>query len=417
MVSEIEMFKVKQRFATQPGMEAISVVRDELAQINQPPGKGESIAIGVGSRGISNYREIVKATVDHFGSLGARPFLIPAMGSHGGATPEGQRQILAEYGITKEFMGVPIRAAMDSDCLGQTPSGFDIFASTEALDADHVFVINRIKPHTDFLGRLGSGCLKMLTIGVGKRNGAANYHQCSVRHGYEMVLREIGNCLLDRLPVLGGLALVEDQHHQTARIKLLQPDSWITEEENLFSDARSLMPQIPFADIDLLIVDRLGKNISGTGMDTNIIGREVHGYSTLVGKEQTLPPHIKRIYVRSLTPETHGNAIGIGMADFTRKSLVNDIDLAAMHVNSLTALTPHAAKIPITCADDEEAVNLALISAGVTDPAQARVVHINDTLNLESISISSALQREAAENPALDPESESPVSLLSSLGN
>lgn len=409
------MTSVKQVFPASPDIDVQAAVRQQLTHLSSPPKPGSSIAIGVGSRGITKYHDMVNAVVDYFRSIGAKPFLLPAMGSHGGATPKGQTQVLADYGITESSMGVPIRSDMESSRIGKTESGFDLWVSRVAQQADHIFVINRIKPHTDFVGKLGSGCLKMLTVGTGKREGAANFHQCAVRHGYENVLREISLALLGELPVLGGLAIVEDQHHQSAAIELLQATSWIAREEALHIQAASLMPRIPFEDLDLLIVDRIGKNISGTGMDTTIIGRGVHGYTTLVGKQQTSPPHIKRIYVRGLTAETHGNAIGIGMADFTHLNLVDQINHSATRLNSLTSLTPHSAKIPIACATDEEAIDLALISAGVTDPVAARVVRIPDTLNLESIFISKALARETTANDTLQIQSDTQGPLLSSL--
>lgn len=373
------------------------MIQSELARLEKQPGPGECVAIGVGSRGITNYAEIVRACVDHFCDIGANPFLIPAMGSHGGATAAGQTQLLADYGITEESMGISIRASMESRKIGQTASGYDIWTSAKALAADHIFVINRIKPHTDFIGDLGSGCLKMLTIGAGKRDGAAHYHQCAIQHGYEAVLREIGSALLDKLPVLGGMAIVEDQHHQTTMLELLQPDDWIPAEERLFRLAKLAMPRIPFTNIDLLIIDRIGKNISGTGMDTNIIGRDIHSYSTLLAKSESRPPHIKRIFVRGLTPETHGNAIGIGLADFTLQSLVEQTDLNATRINSLTSLGLHAAKVPIACKNDSEAIELALASACVTDPAQARILWIEDTLNLETMRISEAMLEDATD--------------------
>lgn len=392
LAEDIRMREVTQEFPPPADLDIEREVQKQLSELSVKP--GASIAIGVGSRGITHYARIVKAVFGHFRELGGEPFLIPAMGSHGGSTEAGQRRLVEDHGLGD----LPIRAAMESSVIGRTSSGYDLYCSKEAQGADHIFVINRVKPHTDFIGDLGSGCLKMLTIGISKREGAVTYHRNAVRDGYEQVLREIGAAQIEQLPVLGGLAIVEDQHHQTSHLELLLPAIWIEREEKLFQQARDLMPRIPFEDIDLLIVDRIGKNISGTGMDTNVIGREIHSYSTLTGRNQTLPPHIKRIYVRGLTAETHGNAIGIGLADFTHRGLLEQVDHAAMRVNALTALSLHSAKIPITCDSDEEAINLALASVGVDRAEGARVVRIQDTLNLRSLLVSEAM---AANSPTL----------------
>ncbi|MBL6766397.1 MAG: DUF2088 domain-containing protein [Verrucomicrobiae bacterium] len=387
-LSQIQMTPVRQCFPESPEIDIETTVAEQVSPLFATLKPGASVAVGVGSRGITHHGRIVKAVIEQLLRAGAKPFITPAMGSHGGGTPEGQTQVLADFGISEEAFGVPIRADMAASVIGRTASGYDIWFSDVAKSADHVFVINRIKPHTDFSGNLGSGCLKMLTIGLGKRDGAANYHQTSVRDGFEKALREIGSAILQQLPVLGGLAIVEDQRHQPAAFELIERATWIEQEERLFQKATALMPKIPFTDIDLLIVDRIGKNISGTGFDTNVIGRSVHGYSTLMGREQTPPPHIKRLYVRDLTPETHGNAIGVGKADFVHRRLVEQIDRKATYLNALTSLTPHSAKIPITCDTDEEAIQLALVSAGVKDTAQARIVRIKDTLNLTTVSAS-----------------------------
>ncbi|MGB0579624.1 MAG: lactate racemase domain-containing protein [Limisphaerales bacterium] len=385
LAADIRMREVVQEFPQPTELDIEQEIRKQLADLKVK--SGASIAIGVGSRGITNYAQIVQVVFARFLEGGAKPFLIPAMGSHGGATEAGQRQLVEDHGLAE----LPIRAAMDSSVIGRSPSGYDLWCSREVQQADHIFVINRVKPHTDFIGELGSGCLKMLTIGISKREGAVTFHQHAVRDGYEKVLREIGAAQLENLPILGGVAIVEDQHHQTARLELLRPANWIEREEQLFQQARDLMPRIPFEDIDLLIVDRIGKNISGTGMDTNVIGREIHSYSTLAAREQTLPPYIKRIYIRGLTEETHGNAVGIGLADFIHQSIVPQIDHAATRMNALTALSLHSAKIPIACASDEEAIELALTSVGVTRAEDARVVQIRDTLNLRELQASEAM--------------------------
>ena len=353
---------------------------------------GARVAVGVGSRGIANLATIVTHVVSALQKAGAAPFIVPAMGSHGGATPDGQLRILADYGVTEHSAGAPIRAAMETRAVGRNSLGMEVMMGTEALDADAILPINRIKPHTDFQGGLGSGIVKMLVVGCGKHAGASGFHRSAMRLGYEEALREAAAIILQHTPVLGGVALVEDAHHQTAAVEIVQPDDFIAAEERLQSTARNLMPGLPFDDLDLLIVDRIGKNISGTGMDTNVIGRGVHGYSTHFGEQAKAGfPCIKRILVRDLTPETHGNAIGIGMADFTTDRLLEKTDRPATNVNSLTATTLHAAKLPISFPTDREAITKALGSLGLPADSPARVLRIRDTLSLESMRASEAL--------------------------
>jgi len=263
-------------------------------------------------------------------------------------------------------------------------------------------IVNRIKPHTDFTGKIGSGIVKMSVIGLGKRVGAAHYHVAASRLGYEEMLRRISRVTLQSAPVLCGVAIVENQLHETARIAVVPRDEIEAREEELFVEATRLMPKLPFDDIDLLIIDRIGKNISGSGMDPNIIGRGVHGYSSFLGQKNLPPPRIKRIFVRDLTPETHGNAIGIGFADLTTTRLVNAMDRRVTYVNALTSLTPNGAKIPIYFDTDREALELGLGSVGVPDITQARVVRIADTLSLERLQISEACLSEAEQRRDLE---------------
>jgi hypothetical protein len=344
----------------------------------------------VGSRGISNLQRIVSGVVKEIKAFGATPFIVPAMGSHGGATPEGQVGLLAEYGITEEALGAGIEASMDTALIGTTPEGVKVFFSKAALQADGVVVINRVKPHTDFVSdTLGSGILKMLVIGLGKRTGAANFHASASRHGYEHVIRTSARITLKKTPVLCGIAILENQRHETARIELLLPEKLEEDETRLYREAKQLMPQLPMDDIDLLIIDRLGKNISGAGMDPNVIGRSIHGYSSLLG-ERGSKPVVRRIFVRDLTPETHGNAVGIGMADFTTSRLVRGINQEISFLNALTALTPQSVQIPIHFETDREVLERALESLAMADTRQARVVRIGDTLSLENLQMSEA---------------------------
>lgn len=360
-----------------------------------------SIAVGVGSRGIANLKEIVKSTLDLLIAAGARPFVVPAMGSHGGATPEGQAKVLAGYGITPESLGVPVETSMEVQKIGTSIDGHDVVFSVLALHADGVVVINRVKPHTDFRGTLGSGIQKMLTIGFGKEAGAANAHRAAAHLGHETVIREFSKIVLEHVPVLCGIAIVEDQHHQTAVVKVLRRDVIPSEENRLLEQARSLMPRLPLDEIDLLIVDLIGKEISGTGMDTNIIGREISGYSSSLLEDSSVTPHISRIFVRELSPATNGNGIGIGLADFTTSRAVKALNMRYTYVNAVTSIGLQPAKIPIHFETDRETIYAALETLASPNPDALRVVRIVNTLDLERVLVSESCLGVLAEQPGL----------------
>jgi hypothetical protein len=372
------------------------------------------IAVAVGSRGIANLRQIVVKVVEWLRERGAKPFIVPAMGSHGGATPAGQVEILAGCGITEAALGVPIRPSMKVTEIGRTDDGVAVHFCTEALAADGIVLINRVKPHTDFAGCIGSGILKMTAIGLGKHVGASTVHAAAMTFGYEHVIRTVARRILEKAPVLAGIAILEGPRHETARIKVLAPAEIESREEKLFAEATTLMPRLPFRQIDLLVVDRMGKNISGTGMDPNVVGRGVHGYSTIFSQQQPdfgLDPSfgrrdlpvIRRIFVRDLTPETHGNAIGIGLADFTTRRLVEAMDRHATSVNVLTALSLHLAKVPMYFDTDREAIEQALISTCLPDTSVARLVRIADTLSLDNVQVSEAYAGELGQDPQIEP--------------
>jgi hypothetical protein len=344
---------------------------------------GMRIALGVGSRGITNLKEIVSATLGVLIEAGAHPFIVPAMGSHGGATSEGQLEVLAEYGVTSQSMGVPIEASMEVRKIGTAFDGLDVVFSVPAFSADGVVVLNRVKPHTDFRGRLGSGLQKMLVIGFGKQVGANNAHRAAAHLGYEVVLREFARTILGAAPLLCAIGLVEDQHHQTAELRVVRPENIVREEQGLFDKAESLLARLPFDEIDLLIIDRIGKDISGSGMDTNVTGRDIAGYTSSIRSDSAVTPRVSRIFVRDLTPASNGNGIGIGMADFTTARLVKSLNLQYTYMNALTSLGLLPAKIPIYFENDREAIQAALASLASSSPEQLRVVRISDTLNVE----------------------------------
>ena len=392
------MARVRQDFPSSAEIDIRAVLDKGFAPILPKLKKGATVAVGVGSRGISNIAEIVRGVLEALRHAGAQPFIFPAMGSHGGATPEGQTEVLASYGITESRMGAPIRASMEVREIGRAECGARVVASVAALEADHIILVNRIKPHTDFFGSLGSGLVKMSVIGLGKKIGAESMHGTASRLGHERVIRDMARVALSKAPVLCGVAILEDQLHETAAIEVIPANQIETREGALLERARELMPRLPFEEIDLLIVDRIGKNISGAGLDPNVVGRGVNGYLSSLAREGRSAPFIRRIFVRDLTPETHGNGIGIGMADVATTRLVKAIDLKITYTNALTALTPQGAKIPIYFDTDRECIERALGSLAIEDTTAARVVRISDTLNLQRMEISDTLEPEARKN-------------------
>ncbi len=385
-----KMIEVRQIYPPSRQLDFASHLAGQFAQagIGKKIRPGMTVAIGVGSRGISNLHAIVKATVEVLKSAGARPFIVPAMGSHGGGTPEGQVRVLEEFGITPETIGVPIEASMEVRSIGTVLNGQEVLFSIPALAADAVVAINRVKPHTDFRGPLGSGILKMLTIGFGKQAGANSAHRAVVHLGHEIVVREFSRLILASVPVLCGVAIVEDQRHQTAEVELLRPDEIVGGEERLLERARELMPRLPLDEIDLLIVDEIGKEISGAGMDPNVTGRDGSGYSDSLQAKGASTPNVFRILVRDLSVATNGNGIGIGMADFTTTRAVKALDLRYTYLNALTSIKLLSSKIPIHFDSDREAIEAALATLPVPDPQTLRVVRIANTLCLERLLVS-----------------------------
>ena len=379
------MVPVKQHFKTKPIQDIPATVRAELAGI-QPHkiiAKGDTVAITAGSRGIANLAAIMAEIVRELKKIGAKPFIIPAMGSHGGATPEGQKTILAHYGITKETMGVPVKSSLSVVQVGSTPDGIPVYLDRYASKADHIVVVNRVKPHTDFKGKFESGLMKMMAIGLGKQKGADHYHKAIVRRGHYQVFLSVAREILQRCPIAFGVALVENQRDETQIIHAMPAADIEVTEYQLLRKAKRLFPRIPLDPIDLLIVDRMGKEISGTGMDQNVIGRSAIPYH-----RPWIKNHILRIFVRDLTAESGGNATAIGNADFTTKRLVDKIDQQATYMNAMTSSCPEAVRIPPYYNSDREAIATALDTIGPVESQNARIVHILDTLRLEEMYVS-----------------------------
>ena len=387
-----KMTRIQQQFEA-PVLTALpAAIHAELERINAASivHPGDTVAITAGSRGVANVATAVKATADYLKTIGAKPFVIPAMGSHGGATPEGQRSVLEHYGITEETAGVPVKATMDVVELGKTELGLPVFLDRLAAEADYVVPLNRIKAHTDFKGSIESGLMKMMVIGLGKQKGANLYHRAFFQYGFENVITAVGGFMLDTGRIAFGIGLLENAHEQTAKAVAMPASQLLQTERQLLVEAKSLMGRLPFDELDLLIVDWVGKNISGTGMDTNVIGRMMQNFEPEPAK-----PAILRIFVRDLTEESDGNATGIGLADFTTTRLVNQIDRRATYMNGITALGPQKSKIPFYYDTDKEAISVALDTIGLTAPEDARVIRIESTLRLTELDISEALLADA----------------------
>ncbi len=386
------MIRIKQHFEAPVVADLPAAIAAELDQIDTASivGKGDSVAVGAGSRGVANIDIVVKATVDYLKGLGAKPFVVPAMGSHGGATPEGQRGVLEHYGITEETVGAPVKTTMDVVEIGQTADGLPVFLDRYASEADGIIPINRIKAHTDFRGSIESGLLKMLTIGFGKQHGANMYHRAFFHYGFEHVIRTVTGLLLDAGRIAFGVGLVENAHEQTAKVAAMCADELTRRERELLIEAKSLMGRLPFDAFDLLVVDWMGKNISGTGMDTNIIGRMMQ-----ILEPEPEKPAIVRIFVRDLTDDSDGNATGVGLADFTTTRLVEKMDRHATYMNGITGMGPQKSKTPFYYDTDREAIEVALNTVGLTPPEETKVVRIESTLSLAQVDISEALLEDA----------------------
>ncbi len=382
---------VKQRLSELREEDIPGATRREMSKLDvaSKVKKGETIAISAGSRGVVNINVVLRTMVEQFQAMGAKPFSFPAMGSHGGGTAEGQRAVLAHYDVTEKTMGCPVRATMDVARIGESEDGIPVYLDKYASEADHVVVVNRVKPHTDFKGDIESGLMKMTLIGMGKLEGATTYHRAFVDYSFDRIIRSVSRVVCEKANLLCGMALIENGHDETARVVGVIPEEMVERERELQSEAKALMAKLPFEEIDVLIVDRMGKDISGTGMDTNVVGR-IYNFVT----PEPESPRIKRIFVRDLTDETMGNAIGIGLADVTVKRLVDKMDRKATYINGITGITPEKVRLPMYYETDRESLDAALATIGLTEPEQARIVWISTTLDLAEVEVSEVYRAE-----------------------
>jgi hypothetical protein len=375
-----------------------ATVAQEIAGLNlgSKIQAGDSVAITGGSRGIAHIDTITGVIVDELKKLGAVPFIFPAMGSHGGATAGGQLKVLANLGITEKSMDCPVRSDMEPAYLGKAALDYPIYVDKNAMTADHIVVVNRIKAHTKFEGPIESGLMKMMAIGMGKQKGASYYHKAAVRLSFQKIVENVGLEVMKQCPILFGLAIVENAFHKTCIIQASQPEDILEDEKKLLKVAKQRMARLPFEEIDILIVDQIGKDISGTGMDTNVTGRNYD----LLG-DFTTHPKVKRVFVRDLTEKTEGNANGIGLADFTTTRLVNKMDKLKTWTNAITGISPEKGAIPIYFETDREVLEACFQTIGDTAPANARIIHIRNTQDVHRISVSLAYADEIAKNTTL----------------
>ena len=377
------------------------------SRLGERVAKGGSIAVGIGSRGVSGIALVARTTVDTLREMGYKPFIVAAMGSHGGATAAGQRELLAGYGVTTESMGVPVKTDMETVVLGTNPVGLPIYFDKNAYHADGIVLVNRVKPHTDFRSTHESGVLKMLVIGLGKRDGASQVHKLGVR-GLREVLPAVGRFLVENTRFALGLAIVENAEDLPAEIAALEPETIFDKEPVLLERARGLMGRLPFDQIDVLVVGELGKNYSGAGMDPNVIGRLL--IETQPDFER---PLITRLAVLDVSDESHGNIVGVGFADLTTERLVSKLDPESFRINVITSCCLERARIPITLATDREVIETALDTCWRIDPSQARVVVIPNTLELKTLWVSAPLEDEVRSHPHLSIETDYlPIPLL-----
>ena len=389
-----KVVKVRQTFSRPRVEDVEGTVREQLQreEISSAVRPGMSVAVTAGSRGIARIDEILRAVIDGLKEMGAEPFIVPAMGSHGGATAEGQVEILASLGVTQESCGAPIRSSMETAEIGETARGIPVFMDRIASEADGVVVVNRIKAHTDFRAEVESGLLKMASIGLGKHAQALALHGYGVE-GIRDFMVEVGEEVLDSGHVLFGVGIVENAYDEPAMIEAIPTREIPARERELLRYYMGMMPVLPVSDIDILYVDALGKNYSGTGMDTNVIGR-----FRILGVAEPETPNVKYLIVGDVSEESHGNALGVGLADLTTERLAGQIDRDAMNANVITSTFVERAKVPMVLSTDEEALQTAVRCNWGVPPEEARFVRIPNTLHLEHLYVSENLVEEALAN-------------------
>jgi len=399
-MKKYQLTKVRNHFPDNSLKDVKKVCRQELVKLAGLIKKDASIAIGVGSRGIDNLEVVVREAVNFVKGQGAFPFIIPTMGSHGGATAKGQKEVLAGYGITENTMGAPVRSSMETVEITDGTGSNRIFMDKFTYESDGVILINKIKPHTDFHSTYESGLVKMAVIGLGKERGAEAIHNFGV-WGLTNLIPQTAKVIFETGKILAGIALIENAYDKTMLVQAIPGNKIMSEEIKLIDIARSNRPKLPTDNIDVLLIDRMGKNISGVGIDTNIIGR-----IKIYGQPEPEKPKIKSIAVYDLTDESHGNATGIGLADLITRKVFNKIDFEKTYKNISTSSFLERGKIPFIAENDLEAFELALRNCGNSLPGNERIIRIKDTLHLDELYVSDAILNEIKDNPQIETEGE-----------
>lgn len=398
METEVKLIKIRQKFNNEYLKNIDNEIKREFYRIrlNEKIKPGMEIGITVGSRGIDNLQIIIKSIIKEIKKREGTPFIVNAMGSHGGATEKGQLEILSSYGITEKSMGVPIKATMNTIEIGHLENGLPVHFNKIAYKADGIIVVNRIKVHTAFKSKLESGLHKMLSIGLGNDDGAKLAHSMGVK-GLRDFMYESAKIILKKAPIIAGLAILENSYDQTYKIVACETKDFEKEEAKLLKEGKALLPKLPVNKIDILYVQEMGKNISGTGMDTNVVGG-VKDYNATEYK----PPEITRILVGDLTSETHGNALGVGLAHLITKRLYDKIDFKITKTNTITATFLDRSRIPIIVENDKEAFELALQTAWILPDAKPRIIIIKNTLKLDEIFVSEAIWEEIKDKEGVE---------------
>ncbi len=393
-----KMYRLRQRFDETKVENVAETVKAELDKLSLTAIKpGQRVAITGGSRGIANIADILKAAADFVKSFDAQPFIFPAMGSHGGATAEGQVAVLEQLGVTESYLDAPILSSMEAAEVARTEDDVPVFVDKNALAADNIVVVNRIKSHTKFKAPIESGLMKMMAIGMGKLKGAEFYHKAAVQYTFPKIITDAARLVIRKTPVLCALGIVENAYGKTALISAIEPEAIERKEKELLLQSKKMMAKLPFTDIDLLIVDEMGKDISGVGIDPNVTGRN----RDLLGVFDH-PVQVKRLFVRDLTVRSKGNAIGIGLTDITTKRLVDKIDYAATYKNCITGISLEKGAVPMHFDSDREAIEVGLGSIGLIPPDKSKIVRIKNTNRLEIVEVSEAFAAELKERSDLE---------------
>jgi hypothetical protein len=394
------MMRIRQTFDDTALDDIPGEITRQLKNLKLEPAvkKGQTVAVACSSRGLANYGIIVKAVVSFLKQLKLDPFLIPAMGSHGAATAAGQKRVLEHLGIDEGNVAAPIRSSLEIVQIGETENHIPVYLDKLASEADHIVLINRIKKHTEFEHEFESGLLKMMAIGLGKQAGAATYHEAMLTYGYPAVILAVARKVMQHANLLFGVGTVENGYGQTARIGVGRKDNIEEMEKALFTSAKAYAPALPFDEADIILIDEMGKEISGTGFDTKVVGR--------IGLPLVTPeperPRIKRIVVSDLTEGSEGNAVGVGIADIITQRLLDKIDMDALNMNTITGVCPEMGKIPLTVKNDYEAIEIAIKCVGLIPREKLKIMRIKNTALLSEVEISEAYEDEISKREDLE---------------